>query len=58
MRDDSLHQFVEKDATVAAIHDSAEKFNLMTENVFKYLQVGVVEQWVRWNTGAVELGYM
>ncbi|KAI8470032.1 MAG: phosphate transporter family-domain-containing protein [Monoraphidium minutum] len=34
-----VHQVVTEDAVVSAMHNAAEKFNLRTENVFKYLQV-------------------
>lgn len=34
-----LYQAVDNDATLAGIHDQAEKFDPRTEQVFKYLQI-------------------
>jgi sodium-dependent phosphate transporter len=36
-----IHQTVEEDPMIAALHERAEKFDERAEHVFGYLQVGV-----------------
>lgn len=53
----NIHELVQEDATVSAIHENAEVFDPKTENVFKYLQV-FSAICVIFAHGAGEVGYM
>lgn len=52
-----IHQIIEEDKVIAAIHENAEVFDPKTENVFKYLQV-FSAICVIFAHGAGEVGYM
>lgn len=52
-----IHEIIETDATVSAIHGNAEVFNLKAEAIFAYLQV-FSAICVMFAHGAGEVGYM